>query len=226
MKRLLSKFKIEVNSNIYLKDPESSDLGKNILAESINMIHDNGFEDFTFRKLGQKIHSTETSVYRYFENKHKLLVYLTCWYWAWLEYRLVFELANISTPLERMKRAIAVITSSVDEDFQHPYLDFKKLHHIIVSDSAKILLSLKAEKDKPEGIFEGYIQLFERIESIIREINPDYKYPKMLISTVIEGEHFQQYFKEQIPALSDGGKNESTIIDFYTELVLRAISKS
>ncbi|MBE0653793.1 MAG: hypothetical protein IH594_08340 [Bacteroidales bacterium] len=86
-------------------------------------------------------------------------------------------------------------------------------------------MSLKAEKDKPEGIFEGYVQLFERIESIIREINPDYKYPKMLISTVIEGAHFQQYYKEQIPALSDGGKKESTIIDFYTDLVLRAISK-
>ena len=37
-------------------------------------------EEFTFRKLAQKINTTEASVYRYFENKHRLLIYILAWY--------------------------------------------------------------------------------------------------------------------------------------------------
>ena len=37
------------------------------------MIDALGFEDFTFKKLGQEIGSNESSVYRYFDSKHKLI---------------------------------------------------------------------------------------------------------------------------------------------------------
>ena len=90
MDRLFQSVKIQINDKLYLKDPESSDLGKRIIEQSILMIHDMGFERFTFKKLGSEIGSNESSIYRYFENKHKLLLYLTSWYWGWLEYQLVF----------------------------------------------------------------------------------------------------------------------------------------
>ena len=86
MKSLLSKVSITVNDRIYLKDPESSELGLKILKGSIDMIDEMGLEAFTFGKLAKRIGSTEASVYRYFESKHKLLIYLTAWYWAWMEY--------------------------------------------------------------------------------------------------------------------------------------------
>ena len=90
-----------------------SDLGRSIISNSIVLIDKIGFEDFTFRKLANEIGSTEASVYRYFENKHKLLLYLTSWYWSWMEYRLVFGLANISSPIERLDRAIKILTEDV-----------------------------------------------------------------------------------------------------------------
>jgi AcrR family transcriptional regulator len=82
MQDLLANIKIQVNSKTYVKDPETSDLGKKIIKNSILLIDEIGFEEFTFKKLGEKIGSNESSIYRYFENKHKLLVYLSSWYWA------------------------------------------------------------------------------------------------------------------------------------------------
>lgn len=40
------------------------------------MIYKTGYEAFTFKKLAEDIGTTEAGIYRYFENKYKLLVYL------------------------------------------------------------------------------------------------------------------------------------------------------
>ena len=106
MEKLLQSVRITINDKLYLKDPESSNLGKRIVEESILMINDIGFESFTFKKLGQKIGSNESSIYRYFENKHKLLLYLASWYWGWLEYQLVFATNNIPDASTKLERAI------------------------------------------------------------------------------------------------------------------------
>src|SRR5210317_587356 len=95
MKDLIRNVKIEVNQKTYVKDPESSELGKRIVKHGISLISQMGFESFTFRKLGARIGSNESSVYRYFENKHKFLIYLTSWYWGWKEYQLVMTTNSI-----------------------------------------------------------------------------------------------------------------------------------
>ena len=121
MKNLLSVLKITVPDKIYIKDPETSDLGKRIIENSIILINEIGFESFTFKKLGKKIGSNESSIYRYFESKHKLLLYLSSWYWAWLEYQLVLETFSISDKKEKLEKAITITTRTVEEDsnFSH-----------------------------------------------------------------------------------------------------------
>ena len=79
MKHLINSVKIAVNEKTYVKNPESSDLGKRIVESGIALISEVGFENFNFRKLGTRIGSNESSVYRYFENKHKFLIYLSSW---------------------------------------------------------------------------------------------------------------------------------------------------
>jgi len=91
MQNLLNNFNIVINEKLYVKNPETSDLGKKIIEQSIILIDEIGFDAFTFKKLGEKIKSNESSIYRYFENKHKLLLYLSSWYWSWMEYKLVFS---------------------------------------------------------------------------------------------------------------------------------------
>ena len=102
MKNLLSVLKISVPNKIYITDPETSELGKRIIKNSILLINEIGFESFTFKKLGKQIGSNESSIYRYFESKHKLLLYLSSWYWAWLEYQLVIETFSISNPHKKL----------------------------------------------------------------------------------------------------------------------------
>ena len=223
MDELLSKVQIQVNEKIYLKNPESSDLGKRIITGSIEMINEIGFECFTFRKLGQRIKSTEASIYRYFESKHKLLLYLTAWYWGWMEYRLVFSLANIDSPVERLSRAITLLTEKVEEDSSFTHINEKKLFRIVIAESSKAYLTKDVDQENKEGVFIGYKQLVSRVSSIIKEITPGYKYPNMLVSTIIEGAHNQRFFAEHLPRLTDIIEGEDSISCFYKNLVLNAI---
>lgn len=226
MKRLLSKVNIRVNEHVYLKDPESSELGRRILKGSIDLLDEIGFEQFTFRKLAISIKSTEASIYRYFESKHKLLLYLTSWYWGWQEYRLVFSLANIESPHERLKRAIKVLTEEVQEDSDFLFINEVKLHRIVIAESSKAYLTREVDAENRDGVFLGYKQLVERVSDIVLEINPEYLYPHMLASTVIEGAHHQRYFAEHLPRLTDTIEGKDVIPEFYIEIVCNAISKT
>ena len=58
----------KLNDKLFLRNPEESELGRKIIQNSIILIHQIGFEDFTFKKLAIEIGTTEASVYRYFEN--------------------------------------------------------------------------------------------------------------------------------------------------------------
>ncbi len=221
MQDFLPKIKININPNIFIKDPETSELGGRILSESVNMIDNLGFEDFTFKKLSQRIDSTEASIYRYFESKHKLLLYLTAWYWGWLEYRLVFGISNISSATDRLARAIKIITEGEEMEFDLSNIDVEKLSQIIISESSKTYLTIHVDQENQEGAFEGYKQLVKRVSDIILEINPSCKYPHMLVSTVIEGAHQQRFFSKHLPSLTDKTDEKDTITSFYTQLVFK-----
>ncbi|HRI33986.1 MAG TPA: TetR/AcrR family transcriptional regulator [Saprospiraceae bacterium] len=87
-----------------MRNPEDTELGRDLLKYSIVLIHRMGIEAFTFKKLADEIGTTEASVYRYFENKHLLLVYLVSWYWTWLEYQIIIQTNNIKQPRQRLKK--------------------------------------------------------------------------------------------------------------------------
>lgn len=226
MNQILSYISINVNENLYVKNPESSDLGKRILREGIMLIDEIGFDDFTFKKLAKKIKSTEASIYRYFENKHKLLLYLTSWYWAWMEYRVVFATTNVECPKDRLERTIKLLTQEVKEDGSVPHINERILNHILISESSKAYCTKMVEDQNSIGAYTSYKQLVQRISENVIEINPKFKYPHMLISTVIEGSHHQRFFSEHIPKLTDVVEGEDAITTFYTQLTLQTINNA
>lgn len=225
MNNILSKVVIDVKEPTYLKDPQTSDLGNRILEKGIHLINEIGFDAFTFRKLAKEINSVEASIYRYFESKHKLLLYLTTWYWSFTEYRLEFTLANVDSASDRLKRAIILLTSEIDEDFTGLNIDVKKLSSIVIVESSKAYLTKDVDQENEEGIFLGYKQLVQRVGEIVLELNPTFKYPNMLVSTVIEGAHNQRFFSQHLPRLTNVVKGEDAITEFYLKMVFKTISK-
>jgi AcrR family transcriptional regulator len=200
-------------------------LGRSIISVGIDLIDELGFEAFTFRKLSQKIGTTEASIYRYFESKQRLLIYLSSWYWRWVDYRLILAIANVDSAEERLKRAITLVVKQVEQDSNFSHIDEVKLNRIIISESSKAYLNKHVDDENKEGFFQDYKKLVGRISSIILEINPDYKYPHMLVSTVIEGAHLQRYFAQHLPRLTDVVAGEDSATEFSIQLVFTAILK-
>ena len=104
------QLRIKMNEKLFLRDPESTELGRKIVREAVKMIEQLGFEDFTFKKLAEKTGTTEASIYRYFENKHRLLLYIIAWYWAWMEYLVVYQIHNLDNAELRIKKVIALLS--------------------------------------------------------------------------------------------------------------------
>lgn len=216
-----------MNEALFLRNPESSELGKNILKHSIQVIHKTGFEAFTFKKLAEDIGTTEAGIYRYFENKHKLLVYLTAWYWGWLEFQIGFHTNNIHDPAVKLKRVIRLLATAVEDDEQTGHVNEHLLHQIIISEGSKTYLTKQVSEDNRQQFFKPYKDLCATIGTIILECNPQYKYPRSLASTIIEMAHFQNFFMNYLPSLTDFGKTkeESEIIDFLNDLVFNSLRK-
>ena len=221
---LQSKIALKINEKVFKKDPLSSDLGEKILRQSVEFIEDIGFEDFTFKKLAQRINSTEASIYRYFENKHNLLAYLTMWYWSWMEYRIYIKTLNIEDPQVRLRKAIKCLTEEIKEDLEVQQIDEIKLHRIVIIESSKIYMSKKVDQNNELGFFMVYKGVVQRIADIILEIKSTFKYPHMLVSTIIEGAHHQRFFADHLPRLTDIVEGEDAVTSFYLQLVERELA--
>ncbi|MGB5384989.1 MAG: TetR/AcrR family transcriptional regulator, partial [Lutimonas sp.] len=206
MDKLLSSIKLSVPDRIFLKDPESSDLGKRILENSILLMNEIGFDNFTFKKLGLMIGSNESSIYRYFESKHKLLVYLSARYWAWIEYQLVFEIHNITDPEEKLKKAIQIVTRSVEEDLSFSHVNEILLHNIIVNENSKSYLTKEVDNENKEGYFAVHKRLVSRLKDVILSVSPKYPYPTSLASTIIDGGLHQHFLKDHFKSMTDCNK--------------------
>jgi len=223
MDALLSNLKINVSGSLFQIDPSTSKLGKKIIFNSVEMIADLGFEKFTFKKLGEVIGSPEASIYRYFKSKNQLLSYLISWYWGWMEYRLVFETTNIPSANIRLEKSIALVSSNTNDNLFIEGIEIKKLHQIIISESIKSYMTKDVDKANKEGAFLNYKQFIERISEVIKEINPNYKYPQMLLTTIIEGAHLQVFFGDHLPRLTNKQKSPNYITKFYINLAQQSI---
>ncbi|RYY55267.1 MAG: TetR/AcrR family transcriptional regulator, partial [Chitinophagaceae bacterium] len=212
---------------LFLRDPEQSDLGRKIIEQGIILIESGGFEAFTFKKLASEIGTTEAGVYRYFENKHRLLIYLTAWYWSWLEYRVGVQTKNVSDPVVKLKTVIRLLAANVEDDTSTSHVDEKLLHKIIIAEGSKAYLTKKVSDDNKDLLFKPYKDLCAKVAEIVLECNPRYKYPRSLSSTIIEMAHFQVFFMYNLPSLTDFGlrKDEEQVVGYLEELALNALSK-
>ena len=222
MDTILSNIKIQVNDKIYLKDPETTVLGKKIIQQSINLIDEIGFDNFTFKKLGERIGSNESSIYRYFENKHKLLVYLSSWYWSWMENKLVFLTTNINDPLEKLKKSIILVTEKIEDDSETGHINEGILNKIIISEFTKTLLTKEIDTENKEGFFLIYKRVINRIATMINDVDPNYLYAKSLTSMIVEGALHQHFLKDHLKTITNCDEKTSPT-DFYLDLIEKTL---
>ena len=147
---------MELNERLYLRDPQETKLGKKIIQNSITLIDEIGFEKFTFKKLAVRIESTEASVYRYFENKHKLLVYLVSWYWEWVKFQIDFNTMNIADPRDKLKRVLSVLAEASKANPYVEHVDEQTLHRIVIAEASKAYHTKEVDEENNEGFFSNY----------------------------------------------------------------------
>jgi AcrR family transcriptional regulator len=215
---------LEINPSIYVKDPQKTDLGKKIIGQSVVLIDEIGLEKFTFKKLAQRLNSAETSIYRYFENKHNLFVYLLNWYWEWTMVRINLNLLNVEDPIKKLKVAIGIIVDTANRNTAIDFIDEDLLHKIVVREGTNAYHHRSVDEDNEDGFFLAYKRLCNAIAEIITEIQPSFPYPRALSSTLIETANNNLYFARHLPRLTDikaDGSEESLnhkvkeMLDFF-----------
>jgi AcrR family transcriptional regulator len=221
MQRLM-QVQVQVTEPVYLKDPQSTELGRRIIEQSVRLIDELGLEKFTIGKLASALGTAESSVYRYFDNKHKLLIYLVGWYWSWREYKLVFDTANISNASERLERGIRSLTEPVTDRGATPFMDLRALYRIAVSESAKAYMTKEVDDEHKEGYFASFKRLCGRVCELIVAVRPDHPYPALLASNVVDGSTVQRFFAEHIPSLTEENALNK-LPDHFVDLVFSTI---
>ncbi|MFD2569203.1 TetR/AcrR family transcriptional regulator [Spirosoma soli] len=216
---------VRMNEHLFLRDPEGSELGRRIVRQSILLFNDVGFEEATFRKLADRMNTKEASIYRYFENKHRLLIYLVAWYWQWLEYQLMFQTNNLTDPREKLERLLRLILLKDLDSSTNDDIDVRTLHRIVVRESSKAYLTQHVTEDNRQQLFKPYKDLCGRIAGIILEYRPDYPYARSRASSLIETAHYQTFFMQNLPLLTDFGvdKDEKHILNFLRHLLFSSL---
>ena len=197
------EIKISLNSGLYLKEPQDSKLGRNIIKHSILMIDKFGFESFTFKKLAEEINSTEASIYRYFENKHLLLLFLVNWYWEWVRYLIRINTINIEDPKKKLEIIIHSFVYASKENPGVDYVNESKLHRIVISEGNKTYHTKEVDNENSKGFFKSYKDLAESVSIVIIQINPTFKYPFSLATNLFEMSNNHIFFAKHLPRLTD-----------------------
>jgi AcrR family transcriptional regulator len=195
--------RISLNERFYLRDPQETTLGQRIIKHSILLLDEIGFEAFNFKKLAKRMNSTEASVYRYFENKHLLLIYLVSWYWEWVSYLIDINTMNINDPERRLKIIIENFVYASKENPSIEYVNESVLHRLIIAEGTKAYHTKMVDEENTEGFFSNYKALVQKVANVISEINPGFPYPRALASNMFEMANNHIYFAQHLPRLTD-----------------------
>jgi len=218
------EIKFNLNERLFLKDPQDSDLGKKMIKYSL--IDEIGFEAFTFRKLAVAINSTEKSIYRYFVNKHFLLLFLSSWYWEWVKYLIEINSRNIECPKRKLKIAIQNLVDATDENPGNKNINESLLHKVVIKEGGKAYHIQAVDDENKAGLFFSYKSLVQKVSDIVNEIDPKFPYSASLSSNLFEMANNQIYFADHLPKLASisSGKNQNedliNMLTFFTFKIL------
>jgi AcrR family transcriptional regulator len=221
---MLTQIKLSVPTCAYLRDPQETKLGVSILTACIDLMDDIGFEAFNFKKLAKLIGSTEASVYRYFRNKYQVLLYIHSWYWGWMHFKLIQETQRLESLNDKLNTGLQLLIAKVENDDRFPFIDQKKMVRIIECEGTKLMLHKQVDSVNKEGAYENYSEVIGLLSDWLKLIAPNFQYPKMLLSTIIEGAHIQHFFTDHLPHLTNKTSKEDDVALFFMSMLKNMIS--
>ncbi len=224
MNGLIRNVSVRIDESLFCKDPTSSDIGLAIIRKSVDLLHSEGLESFTFKKLATALGSTESTIYRYFLNKHQLIMYLSSWYWNLLEWKVVFATANMESPFAMMDKALKVLSNPVEESSVE-FFDEKKLRDIVISYGFSGVELKNLKKKERVGYFLAYSNLSLRFEQIILLHNKNFKNARAMAATLIETSNFQLLLKLRLPELTDANSSETSLHNLLSQIVYKALEE-
>jgi len=218
-------FTPSLNDRLFVKNPQNTELGKRIIKEAIHLMAEIGYEQFTFKKLAVVMETTEATIYRYFLNKHKLLIYLVSWYWSYLEFQIVIQLNNISSAADKIKKIIDILVWEDNLEIDFGGFDHQALYLVAIGEGNKTYLSKNVDENNKDLLYKPFKDLSARIAAVFLEYNPKYKYPNTLASSIIDLSHLQFFFMHHLPRLSDFAKkkNPKELEAFLEHLVFKTL---
>jgi AcrR family transcriptional regulator len=219
MQHLFRQVKLQLNDSLCVKDPTSTEVGENILRESVNLIHEIGLEAFTFKKLSLSTGSTEATIYRYFSNKHQLLMYLSSWYWNFLEWKIAFSTSNSQTPQQALEQCIQVLVAPTKGERFNRLFDDTKLQEIVTLESTKAFVAKGLSKAEKKKYYSSYLQLIARIEQIIQEAHPKHTNATALATTILETVHYQHFLQHALPEIAITDKTGKSLSELLHQLL-------
>lgn len=215
-----------VNKQLFKKNPEESAIGKEIVSHSIELINELGIENFTFKKLGAKINHTEATIYRYFDNKQMLLLYIVNWYWHYLDFLIDFKTQNLKDPKDKINEVIAILSQNLSLTKLTSYYNLGAIFQIINREGNKVYLHTEVKEINKIQLYKPYKDLCAKIAAIFQSYNPKYPYSHSLASTLIETSHLQIFFAENLPRLTDvNEKNKQNYThSFLSDIIFKSLN--
>lgn len=186
-----------------LKDPETSELGRSILAGGLDLMLELGLEAFTFRKLAQRVGTTEVTVYKYFANKQRLLQYFYQLYWLWLRQLCAAEVERHRESREVLSGIVEVLCGSWPHAMPDLQLPPGSLRQLVIAEGMKSYLHKNVDDDNARRLFQPYKELSAFVAARMVACRTDVPWPRSFATTVIEMAHSLPFLMEHLPSLTE-----------------------
>lgn len=198
----MPRYLIEPDPGLALRDL-SSPMGTRILTEGLALMNAIGLEAFTFKKLAERMGSTEVTVYHYFANKQRLLQYYFQLYWLWLATHCQQEGRSLRDPWERLRGDIRAISGIWPHDARANHFAPADLRALVINEGSKSFLHKNVDSDNELKLFKPYKDLCAHIASEVKACAPRTRHARSFATTLVEMSHSLEFAMHHLPALTD-----------------------
>ena len=131
----------------------------------------------------------------------------------------------MSNSSEKLEKAIDILTRTIESDSSFAHIDEVILSRVVINEYSKSYLTKEVDEENKDGYFSIYKRLVTRLHDMIIEVNPEYKFPHSLSSTVLEGALHQHFLKDHFKSLTDCDQTVQPS-DYFKHLVFNALDSN